>query len=339
MAKIIFVVPPADPEAAEFASALKAAMADRDVTISDAKLSTLLFEIRKYDLAHFFVRADGKSLQLAKFSGKIRVVQTLLDRPAKAAEAQKLLFGESVAVFSNATMEFLQNQKPGFNATVIPPCVHLPDVTKLASGSEIRERYHVGDRMLVVALNDAQNRKEFDSFLYIAREYNRRDVFRLLIPVYEKNKAAESWRAKLQYSIEMEKLDAVSILKGGEDLHSLIDASDWVVSIIRNRDEKAGSLEFPLRAVEALLRGKPLLCFQESPISEVVRQFKSNWVTKNTEDFVRESRDIQKEEKRLEEISTELARFARSKFDPAVVAAAYKEIYNRLLPNSAVVQK
>src|SRR5207249_5133637 len=132
----------------------------------------------------------------------------------------------------------------------------------------------------------------------------------------------------------MEKLNAVSILKGEEDLHSLIDGSDLTVSITRNRDIKDGCLEFPLRAVEALLRGKPLLCFVQSPISEIVRQFKSNWVTKNTEDFVRESRDIQKEEKRLEEISTELARFARSQFDPSVVASAYEEIYNRLLRKS-----
>lgn len=329
-------MPPADPEAAEFVAALKNALPGRDITVIDAKLTTLLFEVRKYDLVHFFIRPDGKSSQLAKkFSGKIQAVQTLLDRPSKPADLQKLLFGETVVVFSNATKQLLESNTPGSKARVIPPCVHLPDVTQLAAGSEIRERYQVGDRVLVVALNDLLNQKEFDSFLYIAREYNRRDVFRFLIPVYEKTKAADSWRAKLQYSIDMEKLDAVTILKGGEDLHSLIDASDWTVSITRNREGEDGTLEFPLRGLEALLRGKPLLCFAQSPISEIVRQFKSNWVTKNTEDFIRESRDIQKEEKRLEEISTELARFARSQFDPAVVAAAYEDIYNRLMPKSA----
>src|SRR5438046_515943 len=122
--KILFVVPPADPEAAEFVVSLKKALHGRDITVTDSKLTTLLFEVRKYDLAHFFVRPDSKSLQVAKkFRGKVRAIQTLLDRPEKPGEFQKILFAESIVVFSNATKQLLEGHTPGFNIRMIPPCV------------------------------------------------------------------------------------------------------------------------------------------------------------------------------------------------------------------------
>jgi glycosyltransferase involved in cell wall biosynthesis len=334
--KILFVIPPADAEAAQFVHSLKNALHGAEVTITDAKLGTLLFEARKYDLVHFFIRPGGKSSQFVRKPGeKARSVQTVLSRPTAKADINKLLFADSIIVLSEGTKKLIERQVDSSRICVIRPCVDLPDPTQLAPSSVVRERFNVGERMLVIVLNDMQNQKEFDSFLYIAREYNRRDVFRFLLPVYYETKAAESWRAKLQYSIGMEKLESVTILKGDQEDHSLIDASDMALLVTR-REEDPQSLELPLRGVEALLRGKPVLCFVQSSLSEVIAEFKPNWVTSNTEDFVRESRDIQKEQTRLDEISTELARFARTQFSPSAVAAAHQEIYNRLLMRSPV---
>lgn len=334
-AKILFVVPPADQETREFVQALKEALHDWNITITESKITTLLFEARRYDLVHFFFLPDAKSSQfLNKLSGG-STLQTILGRPKETGHQKKTAFSQNVVVFSQFTKEAIERTTPGLSVTVVPPCVQLPDATQLTPTSHVRELFQVGERMMVVALNDMRNQKEFDAFLYIAREYNRREVFRFLIPVYEKDKSAESWREKLQYSIDMEKLESTTILRG-DDLHSLIDAADVGLYVSRSPEE---GLEFPARVLEALLRGKPVLSFAESPVSDVIREFNKKWVTNNTEDFVRESRDLKKDEAKLEEISTELARFARSRFEPSSVAAAYKDIYNRLLSKTTVRQK
>jgi glycosyltransferase involved in cell wall biosynthesis len=325
--KILFAVSPEDSEAAVFVHSLHDALTDCNITITQPGLRTLLFEARKYDVVHFFVHPENSSQFVKKFAGKVRSVQTFLSRPESNSHFDKLLFGERIIVFSQGSKRLIESRVSGTAVEVIPPCLQLPDPTQLTPPSVVREKYNATDRTLVVSLNDMSNQKEFDAFLYIAREYNRRDTFRFLIPLYDRRKGADSWREKLQYSLGMEKLDSVSILTDESDIHSLIDAADLAVLIDRHA---TAATEFPPRAVEALLRGRPLICFAQSPISEIVREFQSKWVASNTEDFVRESRDIQKEEARMEEISTELARFARSRFDPQVVGRAYQLIYESL---------
>jgi hypothetical protein len=328
-AKILFVVPAENQQARQFASSLKHAMPHRNIAITDAGITGLLFELRKHDLVHFFLPAAGRSAPwLRKIGAKAKTVHTLLSQPSSAAQYKDALIGDAIVVFSESARAAIEQNAPGKRVTVAPPCIHLPDATTLSPASTVRQKAGVAERMLVITLNEMTDRNEFDSLLYIAREFNRREVFRFLIPQYKTTKNTLLWRDRLRNTIETEKLTSATLMQEPADFHSLLDAADIALYFDRNDNN---DFEFPLTVIEALLRGKPVICFDKPPINEYLRNFNENWIARNTEDFVREARDLQKREASLEEISTELARYARSHFEPASVAARYHELYNRLL--------
>jgi glycosyltransferase involved in cell wall biosynthesis len=182
--------------------------------------------------------------------------------------------------------------------------------------------------MLVLALCDVSSKQHFDSFLYICRELNRREVFRFLIPRFQRDKETGLWRERLQSSIQQEKLHCASLLEDTSDLHSLIDSTDIAVLPSRHRDI---DFRFFLFALEALCAGKPVLSFDVEPVSGVLRELHPQWIAQNTEDFVRIASDIRKQEANLEQFSTELARSARNRFGMEKTVARYEQLYHRLL--------
>jgi glycosyltransferase involved in cell wall biosynthesis len=207
---------------------------------------------------------------------------------------------------------------------VVLPCARIPSIDQLKPPSTVRQAYDVQDRLLVVALNDFSDQKHFTTFLYTAREYQRRGGFRFLIPVYRKDKETIRWRDRLKQIVEQEKLTSTTLLQEGEDIHSLIDSADFTIFADRN----PRGFGFPLLVSEALHAGKPVLCFQPGSVSEFVSGFNRNWVCHENEDFSRISKDLAKQAPHLEQISTELARFSRAHLSAQAVLAKYRQLYN-----------
>jgi len=212
---------------------------------------------------------------------------------------------------------------PQADVHVIPPCISLPVATSLTPAATIREKYNVRDRMLVLALNDVWDEPNFDCYLYMMREYNRRGGFLLLLPNYNRDKQTLLWRKRVQETIDKEKLSSIMLIDSA-DLHSLIDASDFVVD---TRKHRSADFDFPVTAIEALLRGKPLLCFNIPPVNEALQQYRPLWVCNTNEDYVRESKDLLKEARNLEQIGTDIARMARDRYSIEAVSKAYRSLY------------
>jgi len=197
----------------------------------------------------------------------------------------------------------------------------------LQPSSDVRRHYSTGEKFLVVALSDICSKQDFDNFIYVMREYNRRGEFRLLVPSFRKDKETLLWRERTQVMIDNENLSSITLLREEVDLHSLIDASDMALYLHRYPNPQ---FNFSLHVLEAASLGKPVLCYDVSPYNEAFKDFVPTWLCSNTEDVMRQSKNIRAEAPRLEQISTEIARLARYKFSAENIASQYKTVYEGL---------
>ena len=310
-AKILYVCPHGQTEARTFAETLVSALPEFEIKISDAGFTTLFFELKKYDLAHFFTKVSKKS---------IPSVQTLLN----AAEAQNAS-ADVVVTFCDADHELIPK---GTRVETILPCATESAQLAAEAPSEIRQKYGVEDRLLVVALSDFSDHNHFSAFLYAAREYQRRDGFRFLLPLYNQDKETLTWRDSLKKIVEQERLTLTSFVEPSADYASLVDSADFCIHVSKTRKSR---FEFPLNVAEAFCAGKPVICFNTLPLNEFVAGFNKDWIAHTNEDYSRISRDIAKQSLQLEQISTELARYARQRLSVEAVSAKYREVYNSLL--------
>jgi len=312
--KLLYVCPAGQNEARTFAETLAPALPEFEIKISDAGFTTLFFELKKHDLIHFFTGAPKK--------GAIPSVQTLVN----AAEARS--YADIVVTFCDSDHELIPK---GIRKETILPCA--PQSAKIATEatSEVRAKYGVEDRLLVVALSDFADHDHFSAFLYAAREYQRRGGFRFLLPLYNQDKETLSWRDSFRKMVEQERLTLTSFVEAPVDYHSLIDASDFCIHVSKNRKQE---FEFPLNVAEAFCAGKPVVCYNTPPLNEFVAGFKKEWIAHTNEDYSRISRDIAKQSLQLEQISTELARYARSRLSVEMVSEQHRKLYNSLLQKS-----
>ncbi len=327
-AKILFVYDPDIDASAIFANTLRKALAGWDITVSGAKFTTLLFETRNYNVVHLFMPAGAKAAKFAhKLKGKTKIVHTLVSSPQE--EDYKNLVGvDCFVVFSDNGRKKIRELMPGTMVELIPPTVELPDINILQPSSELRQQFDVGERLLALALNDITDKQQFEFFLYIAREYNRRNEFRLLIPRFQMDEETLEWRKKLQDQINVEKLQSTTLIDVDIDLHSLIDCTDIALNFQKQHNPY---FDFPLSMIEAILIGKPVLCFDVPPYNESIKAFRKNWACRNIEEFVRESKDIRHELRNLEQLSTELARYSRTIFSPDRVGSSHRSMYTKVL--------
>lgn len=327
-AKILFVYDPEIDPSAVLAHNLRKALAGWDITVSGAKLTTLLFETRKYNVVHLFMPAGAKASKFVhKLKGKTKIIHTLVSSPQED-DYKNLIAVDCFVVFSDSDRKKIREVLPGTMVELIPPTVELPDINILQPSSEIRQQFDVGERVLALALNDISNKQQFDFFLYIAREYNRHDEFRLLIPRFQIDEQTLEWRKKLQDQINMERLKSTTLIDVDVDLHSLIDCTDIALNLQKQHNP---FFDFPLSMIEAMLIGKPVLCFDVPPYNESLKAFRKNWACKNIEEFVRESKDIRHELRNLEQLSTELARYSRTIFSVDRVGSLHRSMYTKVL--------
>jgi glycosyltransferase involved in cell wall biosynthesis len=327
-AKILFIYDPEIDSSAVFANTLRKALAGWNVTASGARLTTLLFETRKYNIVHLFMPVGVKASKfIHKLKGKTKIIHTLLSAPQE--EDYKNLVGvDCFIVFSDSDRKKIRELMPGTYVELIHPTVELPDINILQPSSELRQQFEVGERLLALALNDVTNKQQFDFFLYIAREYNRRNEFRLLIPRFQNDDETIEWRKKLQAQINVERLQSTTLIDVDIDLHSLIDCTDVALNLQKQHNP---SFDFPLSMIEAMLIGKPVLCFDVPPYNESVKAFRKNWACKNIEEFIRESKDIRHDLRNLEQLSTELARYSRTIFSADRVSSLHRSMYTKVL--------
>lgn len=324
---ILFVHDPKNAPGKAFVQALQKSIRGPEITLKAAGVTTLFFDAKKYSLMHFFLPATSKFASLIKKT-KAKTIQTILSIPEKPKDYPDILFADHVVVFSNQERADVKKYMPEIPVDSILPCLELPPVSERKPAQHVRAEFATGNQMLIVAFGELTNQQDFTSLLYILREYQRRGVFRLLLLLINQKGESKAWKQRLLYSIDKEKLTATSLLDESVDIFSLIDSSDLVLYLTRKRDTQ---FSFPMRALQALSLGKPLLCYNVLPVSEVLRGFQPAWVCQNTEDVIRASVDIQREAAHLEQISTEVARYAQSRLSPESVSSQYQEIYDRLL--------
>jgi glycosyltransferase involved in cell wall biosynthesis len=333
-ARILYLYDPQIEASRIFADHLRSHLPGWDITIESPKLTTFLFEARKYNIVHlFFPLTSTKSSQFArKLAGKTKVIQTAIAIPE---HVQKLDFSvDALIVSCEYDKKRIQQIRPDLNIQVIPPAVVLPDVNQLQHSREIKDKFEVGERTFAVALNDVSNKQHFDSFLYVIREFNRRGEFRFIVPQLKTDPETMKRRKELQKQIDAERLHSTTLLQEDFDMHSLLDSADIALHLSKSRDDH---FDFPLTIVEASLIGKPVLCFDVSPYNEFISAFRKNWTFSTIEEMLSVARDIHRRSLDLEQLSTELARHARSVFSIERVTSLYRTAYQNILSSDVRV--
>ncbi|HSP05658.1 MAG TPA: glycosyltransferase [Acidobacteriota bacterium] len=328
-ARILYSFDPENTFCKNFVETLRKALTGWDITLGAPGLMTRLFEVRKYNLIHSFHAPEEKAAGFVKaLPDNVRKVQTLLGPPAKPEAYRKLIVGHRAVVFSRTDRDLAQKTVPGTPVDWIPPCSALPDMNLLQPSSQVRDSFQVGDRFMVVALCDISSKEDFDNFIYVTREYNRRGEFRFLLPRFIKDKDTLLWRDRIRVMIEQERLTCATLLDQDVDLHSLLDAADMAVYLRKGREP---GFDFSLHVLEAINLGKPVLCYNIPPYNETLKEFAPAWSCTNTEEVVRESQNLRKSAAQIEQISTDMARFARDRFSADKIAAQYRAIYETAL--------
>ena len=324
---ILFVVPFTHGEARTFVQTLSAGFQNWNTAVMDSSITTLLFEAKKFDIVHFFLPASKAPHRLILKRWSSPVVQTFFTKADPITGYKNAIFSKNVVTFSEQEASKIRESFPGVKTDVILPCASMLGTSTMEASSEIRERYDAKDRLLVVALNDFDDHDHFSTFLYTTREYQRRGGFRFVIPLFKQEKQSLLWREHLQNAITQEKLSATVLLNQQVDIHSLLDASDIALHMDRRTSSR---FAFPLLAATALCAGKPVISYNESPVGEFVGRFQDAWVAKAYEDFSRISRDLSKRANELEQICTEIARFARPELAIEAVAGRYQDLYKSI---------
>ncbi len=327
-ARILYICDPEIEASRILADHLHNALNGWNISISEAKLSTLLFESRKYNVVHLFLPlTSSKALQFVRrLSGKAKLIQTAIAVPETLERYDHLL--DRLILFCESDRQRIQEISPHLQIDVIYPTVSLPDVNHLQHSSEVKKKFEIGERLLAVALNDVSNKQHFDSFLYVVREFNRRGEFRLIVPRFKTDPETLKWRKELQKQIENEGLRSTTLLQEDFDMHSLLDSADFAIHLRKDRDIH---FDFPLFIVEAALSGKPVLSFNVRPYNEFIASFKKYWAFSTIEEMINEARDLHRNASNLEQLSTELARYARTNCSVDRVAQLYRVVYERVL--------
>jgi glycosyltransferase involved in cell wall biosynthesis len=328
-ANILFVFDPKNSAGKSFVQALHQAMQDWQITLKETSHPSFLFDYKNYDLVHVFHSASsGLPALLNRAKGKTHTVQTVFTAPKKQDDYGKIICAEHSIVFSEQEKKAIQQVVSGAAVDCVLPCVELPPLAQRKPPGQVRSELGVGESLLSTGFAELTNQKDFLSVLYVVREYQRRGGFRLLLEILHPTRETKKWKERLLLSMDKEKLTATTLLNDSYDRFSTIDASDIVLHLTRQQDTQ---FSVPLIALQSLSLGKPLLCYNVSPVNEAIHGFRPEWVCQNTEDVVRISVDIGREAAHLEQISTEVARYARDRISPAALASRYQEIYNRLL--------
>lgn len=327
--KILYLYKQENVHSRLFAETLRNALKDRKIALANLGLSSLLFDLKKYDLIHVFLTTDETSSSIAKkLSGRPNVIQTILNPVEKPNTYKEIAFGTAITVFSEQEKEAVRTALPTATVEAIPFCFPAPLTAALQPASETRRKLDVGERFMVVAAGDLSTKAHFDAYIYAAREFQRLGVYRFLIVLNKKDKESQMWGDRLKYSVGIEKLQSTTILEDPADFLSLVDASDLILYLNKKPELQ---FEFLPSILPALLLGKAVFCYNVPPLNELILPAQKSWVCNSTEDFVRESRDLQKEAVKLEQISTELARMARERLKIEHISARYGALYNSVL--------
>src|ERR1041385_7348650 len=125
--KLLFVYPADNEQAKIFATGLGDSLVDWNIHCTNAALTTLLFDIRRYDFAHFFMPAAARSAQvIRRMKGKTKLLQTILSGAEEKMEFAKVVFGDALICLSEQTKNAFQKQIPEMLVETIPPGVQLP---------------------------------------------------------------------------------------------------------------------------------------------------------------------------------------------------------------------
>jgi phosphatidylinositol alpha-1,6-mannosyltransferase len=253
---------------------------------------------------------------------KGRVVQTIASVPRSFRGVGRLLFGDVVVAQSEHTRaRLVDNGVAPALLRVVAPCAEAPRVCKPAELAEARRACGLeGAGPIVLYPGDYEVSTGASTVVAAARAIAR-DLpdARVVLACRRKTPRAERIEAELRESAR-DLGGLVRFLGDVPDMHALLTLADVVAMPV---DDLYGKVDVPLVVIEALALGKPLVLSSGGPLESV---HTANFVAPSDPQALAAA-CISALRGQARESALEGARLYAERFSPAVVAAAYDEIY------------
>jgi glycosyltransferase involved in cell wall biosynthesis len=300
----------------------------------NARVMARLLVGPRHDLWHFFFAPNPRTSaagRIATHARRTRAVQTVCSAPRPGADLRALLFAERTVVLSRHTEQLvLEAGLPRTAVRRIAPAVGA--LAPLPAEDARRVRVELGlplDRPLVVYPGDL----EFSS----GAERTLRA--HAALPAELGAWLAIACRAKTPHArVEEQRLRAlarelgversVTFLGETRRIHGLLAAADVVALPAETLYAK---MDLPLVLIEAMLLGRPVVVAEGTPAAELCEGEAALSVGADPEALPALLARVLGDDAERARLGERARQAARSRYDPAAVASAYKDLYDELL--------
>ncbi len=305
---------------------------------SDAlRLLGYLSTARDFDIFHYFFAPNPRTSLVARgirTLRKIPTLHTIASTPHEKHSLQKVLFAELNIVLSRKTEKtLLDGGVSRSNVVRIPPCVADPSATVRDTPSQARAAVWPQTELLVTYPGDLEfgdgALRTIRAFAKAARTDKR---IRLLICARDKTVRARQQRAVLDAECNALGIqDRVRFLGTVNNILQILQASD---AVLLPETRLFAKMDLPLVLLESMWLQKPILVCQEASAAECVDSAHAA-----SKKYALCSAEVSSVAERLTslmqsaslriELGAHNRQHVATNYSPAVIAAAYGEVYAR----------
>ena len=305
-------------------------------------LLDLLFNIRKYNIVHFFLMPRAYSKTFFKYLfgiARVKVVQNLHSEPINREKIDNIFFGDVVIVHSKYREK--QLKRAGItNVRIISPGIDLDKINQRSKLLNFRNIWNIRYEKVILYAGNYSNERDIDILLetikvIIADSMPVKFVLACRIKkegfLYPRIKKDEfKNEAKLKRKIKELKIDKyVIFMRTVENIPAIIGASDLVIFPITERCEKA---DIPMVLLESMALGKPVLMSELHPYVEVLKYGGGIAISNEyMSNFSHTLKTLLLDEKLRQTIGEEGKLAVWEHFNIKNVAQSYEDLYCELL--------
>ena len=304
-------------------------------------LSTFAARVMNYDLVHFFLMPRQYArciLQAICALARVKVVQNLYGEPLRGEKPARILFADSVVVFSKYREKQLKlGGVP--QVTCIWPGIDPLRFNEQRNGSYFRKLWNIEKECVLLFAGHYRNLQDFRILLTALKELvqaaiqvklvmacriRKKDFF----PSVEKDERSQQQQVKRMVE-DLGLGSHVVFMETVTDMPGLIAASDICVFPITEIGEKADA---PMVILESMAMGKPVLMTSLFPYAEAIEGGGGICVPiEKPNEFASALKHLIVNKDLRRKIGEEGIRAVRTSFDIRIIAQEYEDLYDRLL--------
>ena len=287
-----------------------------------------------HDIWHFVFAPSPVSSMVARVASRARramgwkgkIVQTVASAPRSFDLAARVIFGDAVVALSEHTRGRLIGAGVRANRLrVIPPCARAPAPHEPYG---VRTRFDFGDRSIVLYPGDYEVSRGAETVAGAVAAIAKNVPEALVVfACRKKTPAADEAQRLIEKEIARVGLaDRTRHLGEVKDMSELLAVTSVVAFPV---DDLYGKVDLPLVLLEAMALGLPIVVARGGPLETLT--FAPSVEPGDDDALASHVIELLRDEKAAHDVGQRGKRMYDARFTPAVVAAAYDDLYTELL--------